>query len=83
MVYAVGLGSVSGVAYAGYKAWTAPLAGTTRTQEAYYVDKLPDVKITRKLHNPRDQSGLELVLFQYQTCPFCCKVNLTTNLFKR
>lgn len=21
-----------------------------------------------------DQSGLKLVLYQYQTCPFCCKV---------
>lgn len=23
---------------------------------------------------PGDQSGLKLVLYQYQTCPFCCKV---------
>lgn len=24
--------------------------------------------------NPTDSSGLQLVLFQYPTCPFCCKV---------
>lgn len=46
----------------------------TRPIEAVFIDKLPDVKITRKLYNPKDKSGLDLVLFQYQTCPFCCKV---------
>ncbi|XP_058834468.1 prostaglandin E synthase 2 [Topomyia yanbarensis] len=39
-----------------------------------YLDKMPDVKITRRVKNPKDDSGLELVLFQFQTCPFCCKV---------
>lgn len=39
-----------------------------------YLDRLPDVKIMRKVVNPNDDSGLELVLFQFQTCPFCCKV---------
>ncbi|XP_055607682.1 prostaglandin E synthase 2 [Uranotaenia lowii] len=38
------------------------------------LNRLPDVKIMRKVVNPRDDSGLELVLFQFQTCPFCCKV---------
>uniref|UniRef100_A0A182TXL3 Glutaredoxin domain-containing protein n=1 Tax=Anopheles melas TaxID=34690 RepID=A0A182TXL3_9DIPT len=38
------------------------------------LDKLPDVKIMRKVVNPNDDSGLDLVLFQFQTCPFCCKV---------
>ncbi|KXJ77047.1 hypothetical protein RP20_CCG008433 [Aedes albopictus] len=39
-----------------------------------YLDRLPDVRIMRKVVNPKDDSGLELVLFQFQTCPFCCKV---------
>lgn len=38
------------------------------------LDKHPRVKIARKIHNPNDKSGLNITLFQYQTCPFCCKV---------
>lgn len=30
--------------------------------------------IARKIVNEKDKSDLNLVLFQYQTCPFCCKV---------
>lgn len=33
-----------------------------------------DVRITKRFINPKDTSGLDIVLFQYQTCPFCCKV---------
>lgn len=42
--------------------------------EPTYLDRMPDVKIMRRVVNPKDDSGLELVLFQFQTCPFCCKV---------
>jgi microsomal prostaglandin-E synthase 2 len=35
---------------------------------------MPDVPIMRKIINPNDKSGLEITLFQFQTCPFCCKV---------
>lgn len=28
----------------------------------------------RKIINANDTTGLDLVLFQFQTCPFCCKV---------
>lgn len=27
-----------------------------------------------QIHFPEDRSGLKLTLYQYQTCPFCCKV---------
>lgn len=40
----------------------------------FMLDHLPDVPITRKIVNANDKTGLNLVLFQYQTCPFCCKV---------
>lgn len=39
-------------------------------------DKFPDVKITRKIVGAQNQIDLDLVLFQYQTCPFCCKVRV-------
>lgn len=35
---------------------------------------LKDIKISRMVKNDKDSSGLMLTLFQYQTCPFCCKV---------
>lgn len=76
LTYAVGLGSIVGGGYAAYSVLSKPKdrTGLAQSQAAVFIDKLPDVKITRKLYNPRDKSDLDLVLFQYQTCPFCCKV---------
>lgn len=75
MAYSIGIGTVVGVSYAGYAALTRPpLDSRTQTQAAYFVDRLPDVPITRRLQSARDKTDLDLVLFQYQTCPFCCKV---------
>lgn len=34
----------------------------------------PDVPVMRKIINPKDKTGLDIILFQFQTCPFCCKV---------
>lgn len=34
----------------------------------------PPVTVNRQVVYPVDSSGLKLTLFQYQTCPFCCKV---------
>lgn len=76
LIYAVGFGTIVGGGYAAYSALskTKNQSGPAQSQAAVFIDKLPDVKITRKLYNPRDKSDLDLVLFQYQTCPFCCKV---------
>ncbi|XP_014278364.1 prostaglandin E synthase 2 [Halyomorpha halys] len=38
------------------------------------LDKSPNVEITKKVRYPTDSSGLKIILFQYTTCPFCCKV---------
>ncbi|XP_033741534.1 prostaglandin E synthase 2-like [Pecten maximus] len=35
---------------------------------------IPDIKPSRQIRIPTDKSGMKLVLYQYQTCPFCCKV---------
>lgn len=42
--------------------------------QSYILEKMPEVPIMRKIINPNDKSGLEITLFQFQTCPFCCKV---------
>ncbi|KAL0107823.1 hypothetical protein PUN28_014834 [Cardiocondyla obscurior] len=36
----------------------------------------PPVAPSRKIAYPVDSTGLKLTLFQYQTCPFCCKVRV-------
>lgn len=36
----------------------------------------PPVTPSRKITSPLDSTGLKLTLFQYQTCPFCCKVRV-------
>ncbi|XP_030765857.1 prostaglandin E synthase 2 [Sitophilus oryzae] len=38
------------------------------------VKEVPKVEPSRKVIYPNDDSGLKLTLYQYQTCPFCCKV---------
>lgn len=32
------------------------------------------IKVSRKIVVPEDTTGLKITLFQYPTCPFCCKV---------
>lgn len=56
----------------------------TQNSKTYHLDgteykikalkEKPAVPISRKIVLPTDSSGLKLTLFQYQTCPFCCKV---------
>lgn len=38
------------------------------------VEQLPKVPINYKIVNANDKTNLDLVLFQCQTCPFCCKM---------
>lgn len=33
-----------------------------------------EIHVSRKVVNPLDTSGLNIRLYQYQACPFCCKV---------
>lgn len=77
MLISIGIGGLLGTGYSGYVSITSGDSNglTTQTKPAV-IDKFPDnVKITRKIYNPNDNTDLDLVLFQYQTCPFCCKVS--------
>ncbi|XP_065161734.1 prostaglandin E synthase 2 [Atheta coriaria] len=38
------------------------------------IDNVPQIAPTKSFKYVGDTSGLKLTLFQYQTCPFCCKV---------
>lgn len=69
------LGAVAGSIYSLFNNWK----DTSTHMEHERVPPrvlagLPDVKITKRFVNPLDNSGLEVLLFQFQTCPFCCKV---------
>ncbi|GFS96285.1 prostaglandin E synthase 2 [Nephila pilipes] len=37
-------------------------------------DNIMDIKPSREVSGPATGLGLNLTLYQYQTCPFCCKV---------
>lgn len=71
------LGAVVGSGYATYKSVIEPGPKThliNEKQPPVVLDKHPRVKIARKIVNADDKTGLNITLFQYQTCPFCCKV---------
>lgn len=72
-------GAVCGIAigvgytvYSSYKSKDVHLVHERK--EVFVLEKLPDFKITRKIVNDKDTSNLDLILFQFQTCPYCCKV---------
>ncbi|CAH1785809.1 unnamed protein product, partial [Owenia fusiformis] len=61
----LGLGVLAG-AYVNYKL-------NNGSEVKAQVDR-PYFKPSRSIKNDADHSGLKLTLYQYQTCPFCCKV---------
>lgn len=40
------------------------------------LQEKPSVPVSREVVSPMDSTELKLTLFQYQTCPFCCKVRV-------
>jgi len=48
----------------------------------YLLDKPPPFfQPAKSIKNPEDRSGLKITLFQYQTCPFCCKARVFLDYF--
>ncbi|XP_050537640.1 prostaglandin E synthase 2 [Daktulosphaira vitifoliae] len=45
------------------------------------IQKLPEIKITREVHYHNEEKA-DFILFQYPTCPFCCKVRAFLDYFK-
>lgn len=71
----VGCGLAVGIGIAVYDSYKSKDVHLVHERtEAHIVDELPKVKIIRKIVNPKDNHNLDLVLFQFQTCPFCSKV---------
>ena len=59
------------------------LGNTTETAKEQYLLKEhpPSYTPARTIRNPADTTGLKLTLFQYQTCPFCCKARAFLDYF--
>lgn len=75
LVKSVAIGFAVGTAYVVYDSFKpANDHKINEESDVFIIDKIPDVPIARKIVNHNDKSNLNLVLFQYQTCPFCCKV---------
>ena len=74
----IGSAIIGGALTAGYLEFKSMNTKTSHMEfedlPLFTIDKVPDVKITRKIVNSNDKTNLDLVLFQYQSCPFCCKV---------
>lgn len=69
------VGIIAGTGYSLYNSWRDKDDHVIHERKHPKVlDKMPDVKINKKIVNPKDSTNLDLVLFQFQTCPFCCKV---------
>ena len=60
---------------------TADSAGASAKSQYSLQEKPPSFKPARQIRNSADTTGLKLTLFQYQTCPFCCKARAFLDYF--
>ena len=73
----------------GYTIWsqlqrpdTSKSVGMENTNEDFLLkQRPPEFKVARRIRNSADTTGLRLTLFQYQTCPFCCKARAFLDYF--
>ncbi|XP_017777996.1 PREDICTED: prostaglandin E synthase 2 [Nicrophorus vespilloides] len=73
-LYGMALGIVAGTGYSIYKL-NEPRGHILSEQIVIpMIKNAPKYTPSRSIAIPSDKTGLKLTLFQYQTCPFCCKV---------
>merc|ERR1712212_751799 len=60
---------------------TADSTGASAKSQYSLQEKPPSFKPARQIRNSADTTGLKLTLFQYQTCPFCCKARAFLDYF--
>lgn len=73
--------SVGVLTTSGYSIYTSIQNSKTyhlegKVQKIEALKEKPQVTVSRQIISPTDTSELKLTLFQYQTCPFCCKVRV-------
>jgi len=77
-----GLGTVMG-GYTAYDNYVKKRTVVANSSEdfSYVLQDIPKIPPSRSKKFATDTSGLKLTLFQYQTCPFCCKVRAMLDYF--
>ncbi|XP_063545891.1 prostaglandin E synthase 2 [Cydia strobilella] len=60
--------------YTHYKINAKKQVAPIENQQYPFLKEAPKYQAQYKISNNLDTSNLQLVLFQYRTCPFCCKV---------
>jgi len=60
---------------------TADSTGASAKSQYSLKEKPPSFEPARQIRNPADTTSLKLTLFQYQTCPFCCKARAFLDYF--
>lgn len=74
-VTGIAIGAVAGAGYTLYQQSESDNSLSVKIlQNNLKISSFPKVEISRKIVVPNDATGLEITLFQYPTCPFCCKV---------
>ena len=58
------------------------VTGQEATAKQYEVlEEIPEFKVARSVRNPNDNTKIKFTLYQYQTCPFCCKARAFLDYF--
>jgi len=57
------------------------IANTSGVRDFILTEPPPYFTPARKIVNPEDKAGLKITLYQYQTCPFCCKARVFLDYF--
>ncbi|XP_054275499.1 prostaglandin E synthase 2-like [Macrosteles quadrilineatus] len=82
-VAGVGAGAILGGGYSFYSInkGNSPISNDGVGATSSVIQNFPGVSVSRRVFNEADASGLHLTLFQYPTCPFCCKVRAFLNFY--
>ncbi|GLH10735.1 hypothetical protein R5R35_012419 [Gryllus longicercus] len=70
----IGTGAVVGAGYSYLKSKEPQTPVLTIQKDLPTIKSIPKMEVSRKVVFENDSTGLRLKLFQYATCPFCCKV---------
>ncbi|CAL4083744.1 unnamed protein product, partial [Meganyctiphanes norvegica] len=72
--FAMGGLATSAYLYDLYQRIKTPVKNPAGVSDYELKDKPPEFPPSRTIQVPTDSTGLKITLYQYQTCPFCCKV---------
>ncbi|CAG7836804.1 unnamed protein product [Allacma fusca] len=82
VAFVAGAGGGGLFAYEEYRKRRAPKTVLNSDDpDSFLLKAPPSFEPSRSVTFPMDMTGLKLTLYQYQTCPFCCKVRAMLDYF--